>query len=167
MVIVGIDPGLVVTGYGVIGTTPDGQPYLCEGGAVRAGGEASLADRLREIHDGVQQVLVEHRPGVVVVEELYSKYTHPRTAILMGHARGVVYLAAAKLGIPVVGYTASTVKRALTGSGRASKEQVQHMVREVLSLTDVPKPDHVADALALALCHANADRPLAEVYLRR
>ena len=168
MLILGVDPGLIVTGYGVIEADQVGRVSLREGGVVRAAPKLSLEGRLRQIHEGIREVLAEHRPEVVAVEDLYSKYEHPKTAILMGHARGVVYLAAGQLDVPVVGYTAATVKKALTGSGRASKTQVQAMVQRVLGLEEPPHPDHVADALALALCHANAARPLpAGMALRR
>lgn len=167
MTIAGIDPGLNTTGYGVIRTDAVGVAWLAEGGTIRPTAKAPLECRLQELHRGIREVLEEHRPDVVVVEELYSKYEHPRTAILMGHARGVVYLAAAEMGVAVVGYTASTVKRAVTGSGRASKDQVQSMVQRALRLAQAPQPDHVSDALALALCHANTERPVLGGQFRR
>jgi len=167
MVIVGIDPGLNTTGYGAISTDEDGRPSLREGGTIRPARNLPLELRLCEIHRGVRQILEELQPHIVVVEELFSRYEHPKTAILMGHARGAVYLAAGQLGFPVVGYAASTVKRSLTGSGRASKSQVQQMVQDALSLAEAPEPDDVSDALALALCHANTERPILAGYVQR
>lgn len=157
MLILGVDPGLQVTGYGLI-EAAEGRERLREGGAIRSDPTAPLERRLLEIYRGLEEILSEVRPDVVAVEELYSTYGHPRTAILMGHARGVIYLAAAQHGIPVVSYLATKVKMALTGSGRASKQQVQQMVMQALSLDAPPQPADVADALALAVCHANMVR---------
>ena len=104
----------------------------------------------------------ELHPELMIVESLYSAYRHPRTAILMGHARGVIYLAAQRAGLPVAAYPASEVKRALTGAGRAGKQQVAEMVCRLLQLTEIPQPHDVTDALALALCHAAPQRFSAE-----
>lgn len=153
MRIIGIDPGLRVTGYGVIDATPRGVT-LVEGGVVRCSASLPLEKRVEIIFEGICEVLAEHRPSVVIVEELYSTYRHPRTAILMAHARGVIYLAAARANVPVSSYTATEIKRALTGSGRASKTQIQRVVQQRLRLRISPRPPDVADALALALCHS-------------
>ena len=110
------------------------------------------------LYDGVCEALDDLHPEVVIVESLYSKYRHPRTAILMGHARGVIYLAAQERSLQVEAYPASQVKRALTGAGRAGKDQVAEMVCRLLSLAEAPRPFDVTDALALALCHANPQR---------
>jgi crossover junction endodeoxyribonuclease RuvC len=118
----------------------------------------SLEQRLLEIHRGISEVICEFVPTVMVVEELYSKYTHPRTAILMGHARGAIYLAAAAQAVPVLSYASTRIKNSLTGHGRASKEQVQRMVQRVFGLNQMPHPPDVADALAVALCHHNVLR---------
>jgi crossover junction endodeoxyribonuclease RuvC len=152
--ILGLDPGLVCTGFGAVELIGF-RPELLEGGTIRPPTGAPLEERLRVLHDSLHDVLRRVRPSAVVVEEVYSKYEHPRTAILMGHARGVLLLAAAEEGAPVVSYQASRVKMALTGSGRASKEQVQAMVTGLLQLPESPTPADVTDALALALCHAN------------
>lgn len=125
---------------------------------VRTKASEPLAERMAKIHDGIAGVIGEHRPDVVVVEELYSTYTHPRTAILMGHARGVIYLAAGTSGVPVESYTATRVKKSLTGNGTASKQQVQRMVCQLLGLPKAPKSADVTDALALAICHAGPRR---------
>ena len=154
----GIDPGLNCTGYGVVDRLPDGRCRLVEAGAVRTAASAALETRLRVLYDGICEALDDLHPEVVIVESLYSKYSHPRTAILMGHARGVIYLAAQERGMQVEAYPASQVKRALTGAGRADKEQVAEMVCRMLALPEIPRPHDVTDALALALCHATPQR---------
>jgi crossover junction endodeoxyribonuclease RuvC len=151
MRILGIDPGLVACGYGVIDVA-NGRPRFVEGGLVRPT-RGALPDRLNELFAGIAEVIRDLQPAVLALEDLYSKYRHPRTAILMGHARGVICLAAAQGAIETVNYPASEVKRALTGNGRASKAQIHAMVRERLCLAAMPRSEHVSDALALALCH--------------
>jgi crossover junction endodeoxyribonuclease RuvC len=150
--ILGIDPGLNITGYGVLEIT-GGRLHLCEAGVVRGRSRGSLAKRLREIHDGVAEVIASFQPGAMALEELYSHYARPRTAILMGHARGVICLAAVQAGIPVIHYASTQVKRILTGNGRASKSQVQRAIQHELNLAEIPEPPDVADALAIAICH--------------
>jgi len=150
--ILGIDPGLNVTGYGVLDCS-GGTLRLCEAGIVRGRSRGSITRRVAEIHRGVADVIAALRPTVMAVEELYSHYKRPKTAILMGHARGVICLAAAEAGIPVVHYSATQVKKILTGSGRAGKAQVQRAIQRELALADAPEPHDVADALAIALCH--------------
>jgi len=122
---------------------------------VRTEQRRPLEERLRRLHDLVRGVVAELAPDAIVVEDLYSHYRHPVTAILMGHARGVIFLAAAEAGVPVVSYGATRIKKSLTGEGRASKEQVQRMVQSALGLRTLPEPPDVADALAVALCHCN------------
>ena len=150
--ILGIDPGLNTTGYGVL-EIGDGGPRVCEAGIVRGKARKSLTQRLSEIHQGVVDVIANLRPDAMALEELYSHYKRPRTAILMGHARGVICLAAVQAGIPVVHYSATQVKKILTGSGRAPKFQVQQAIQRELGLPEIPEPPDVADALAIALCH--------------
>jgi len=150
--ILGIDPGLNITGYGVL-EVGNGSPRLCEAGIVRGKSRGSLTGRLVEIHDGVAEVIASFQPAAMALEELFSHYGRPRTAILMGHARGVICLAAARAGVPVVHYSATQVKKMLTGSGRASKSQVQRAIQHELGLSQLPEPPDVADALAIALCH--------------
>ncbi|MEN6450474.1 MAG: crossover junction endodeoxyribonuclease RuvC [Thermoguttaceae bacterium] len=150
--ILGIDPGLNITGYGVL-EMADGRLRLCEAGVVRGKSKGSLTKRLVEIHQGVAEVIASLKPNAMAIEELYSHYERPRTAILMGHARGVICLAAAQAGIPVAHYSATQVKRILTGSGHAPKSQVQRAIQRELSLGAPPDPPDVADALAIALCH--------------
>ncbi|MBM3472842.1 MAG: crossover junction endodeoxyribonuclease RuvC [Armatimonadetes bacterium] len=164
--IIGIDPGLKVTGYGVV--RPDGGDIaLVEGGLLRTDPGAPLEERLRQLHAQLAEVLAGFPPQVVVVEDLYSQYAHPRTAILMGHARGVVYLAAAEAGAQVVAYAPALVKRSLTGNGRAPKEQVGRMVAQLLRLAEPPRPEDVTDALALALCHCVPTRARARPRVGR
>ncbi len=150
--ILGIDPGLNVTGYGLLEINSAG-PRLCEAGIVRGKQRNSLTARLVDIHRGVAEVIAGFQPAAMALEELYSHYDRPRTAILMGHARGVICLAAAQAGVPVIHYAATQVKKILTGSGRAPKLQVQQAIQRELGLSQPPEPPDVADALAIALCH--------------
>ena len=153
--ILGVDPGLQVTGYAVIEAAAHG-PRVCEAGVIRsAEGRAAtdMAPRVRALYDGIVEVIEQFRPNVVVVEQLFAHYEHPRTAILMAHARGVIFLAAGQRELPVVSYNATRIKKTITGSGRASKEQMQHTMQRELSLAKLPEPPDVADALAAALCH--------------
>jgi crossover junction endodeoxyribonuclease RuvC len=154
--VLGIDPGLNTTGYGVLERSPRG-PVLCEAGFVRSRPSGSLEARLAEIYEGVRDLIRSLTPQVMAVEELYSHYVRPRTAILMGHARGVICLAAAEAHVPVKHYAATQVKRLLTGSGRASKAQIQQAICRELALAAPPEPPDVADALAIALCHFYLD----------
>ena len=149
----GIDPGLGTTGYAVL-SDGDGVSVL-DAGVCRFESRAPLAERLVAVESDITAILTEHKPRVVAVEQLYSHYNHPRTAILMGHARGVMLLAAAKLGIEVRSYSATQIKRFLTGNGRATKGQMQRAVQTTLALAELPEPPDVADALAIALCCMN------------
>lgn len=156
--ILGIDPGLQVTGYAVLETRA-GTPRVCEAGIIRAveGRQATdMAQRVRHLYDGIVEVLEQFRPSVVAVEQLFAHYDHPRTAILMAHARGVMFLAAAQRELPVVSYNATRIKKTITGNGRASKEQMQRTIQRELGLPQLPEPPDVADALAAALCHYHA-----------
>ncbi|TWU57527.1 Crossover junction endodeoxyribonuclease RuvC [Rubripirellula reticaptiva] len=149
--ILGIDPGLNTTGYGVIEF--DGmKPRLIEAGIVRSKAKASIESRLDEIYSGVLEVIEMHHPTTMALEQLFSHYERPRTAILMGHARGVICLAAAKCGIEVAHFEPTRVKKVMTGNGRASKSQMQLAVKAHLQLATVPEPPDVADALAIAIC---------------
>jgi crossover junction endodeoxyribonuclease RuvC len=163
--ILGIDPGLNITGYGVLEVQPTGL-CLCEAGVVRSRGGASLVERLADIHRGVADVIAGLHPTVMALEELYSHYDRPRTAILMGHARGVICLAGAQAGIPVCHYPATQVKRMLTGAGQASKAQMQRAIQFELRLPKLPEPPDVADALAIAMCHYYLDGKRKRVGLK-
>jgi crossover junction endodeoxyribonuclease RuvC len=153
--ILGIDPGLNTTGYAVIESHAGG-PKLIEAGILTSD-EAKTADnlpnRLKALFDGVLDVITQLHPTVLSVEQLYAHYEHPRTAILMGHARGAILLAGAQHGLPVVSYAATQIKKSITGSGRASKEQMQMAMLREFRLAAMPEPHDVADAMAIALCH--------------
>lgn len=148
--ILGIDPGLNTTGYGVIDVS-SGKVRLLEAGIVRSRSK-ELAPKIREIYDGVRDVIETFTPDVMAMEQLYSHYDRPTTAILMGHARGAICLAAAQSNLEVVSYAATKVKKILTGSGRATKDQMQRAIKLELGLSKYPEPPDVADALAIALC---------------
>ena len=152
--ILGIDPGLGITGYGVLEFSA-ARPILREAGVIRTSDDdaTDLASKVLSVYKGVVEVIAQFEPEAMAVEQLYAHYDHPRTAILMGHARGVIFLAAADKGIPVLSYAATQVKKIVTGNGRASKEQVQRTIQRELGLANVPDPPDVADALAVALCH--------------
>ena len=152
MRILGVDPGLNITGYSVLETSPGGI-QVCEAGVVRGRARGDLAERVCAIHQGIAEVIGSYRPASLALEELFSHYKRPRTSILMGHARGVICLAAAQAGLSVHHYSATQVKRILTGNGRAPKLQMQQAVMRELRLDAVPEPADVADALAIALCH--------------
>jgi crossover junction endodeoxyribonuclease RuvC len=150
--VLGLDPGLRTTGYAVLEKAGRGAK-VCEAGVLTAPAKGDLAARIRTLFDGLEQVLDEWTPTAVAVEQLYAHYAHPRTAILMGHARGAFLLACARRDVPVVSYASTKIKRLITGSGRAGKPQVQHAVARELGLAKPPEPHDVADALAVALCH--------------
>ena len=155
MRILGIDPGLQTTGYAVLETTSSG-PRVCEAGVVRSAEDRATTDmapRLKVLYDGVMEVLAEWKPNIMCVEQLYAHYEHPRTAILMGHARGCLMLAGAQHHIDVLSYAATRVKKTITGHGRADKIQIQNAMKRELNLAKLPEPHDVSDALAIALCH--------------
>ncbi len=153
----GVDPGLNRTGYALLERGPRG-PRLIEGGIIRSTRSLSLAERVHEIGEGLREVIREHRPEVMAVEQVFSHRAHPKTAVLMAHARGAILFAACDCGLPVVHYTATQVKRLLTGSGRSTKEQVQLAICRELCLDAVLEPNDVADAFAIALCHFHSLR---------
>ncbi|MEW6197862.1 MAG: crossover junction endodeoxyribonuclease RuvC [Planctomycetota bacterium] len=150
--VLGIDPGLQRTGYAlVLPRAGPREPRLLEAGVIRLRSQRPLAERLAELEVGLQSIMRAFRPAALACEELYAHYRHPRTAILMGHARGVVLLQAARAGLEIIPLAATHVKKLLTGSGRATKRQVQLAVTATFNLPTVPEPDDVADALAIAL----------------
>ena len=162
--ILGIDPGLHVTGYAVIEASSRGA-YVVEAGVIRPRGESAktFEGRLLALHNGVLEVLDAFPPSSMAMEQVHSHPKHPRTAILMSHARGVIMLAAAKRSISVTGYAAARIKKTLTGSGKAIKEQMQHAIQTELGLDRLPEPHDVADACAVALCHFQMTRNWAGV----
>jgi len=151
MRILGIDPGLQRTGYGVVDYRLT-RPQLVDGGVIRLNPRLSIPQRLCELETEISGILVEHRPEVCAVEQLYSHYAHPRTAILMGHARGVILMVAQRHGVRIAEFAANRVKQAVTGHGHASKLQIQRTIQAIWNLPELPSPPDVADALAIALC---------------
>lgn len=149
--VLGIDPGLNTTGYAVLERCIK-YPRVCEAGVIRGTVRGSLTARVKQIFDGLTEVISTFSPAALALEELYSHYARPKTAILMGHARGVICLAAEQAGLPVASFSATQVKKTLTGSGRASKQQLQQAVQRELNLQATPDPFDVSDALAIALC---------------
>ena len=145
----GVDPGLVATGFGVL-EADGGGVTVRDAGVISTTTGQPLEARLNALHRAVHRIIELQSPGLLVVEDLYTEYKFPRTAILMGHARGVIYLAARQLGVAVIALAPSEVKRAMTGNGAAGKAQVQRAVQTVLGLKELPRPSHVADALGLA-----------------
>lgn len=150
--ILGIDPGSRATGYGVI-TKKGNRLYYVTCGVIRLSDKFSFSERLKIIFDGLCEVIETHRPTVAAVEDVFVA-ANPRTALKLGHARGVAVLAALNNGLPVHDYTPRMVKQAVVGYGNADKHQVQQMVRVLLQLSAPPSAD-AADALAVAMCHAN------------
>lgn len=148
--VVGVDPGLVTTGYGVI-EARDGAVALLEAGLIETQREWPLDERVTAIYERVAALLSRHTPAVLVLEDLYSEYRFPRTALLMAHARGVVCLAARQWRVTVLALSPAEVKRAIAGHGGAAKAQIQRGVQYRLRLDTPPRSSHVADALALAL----------------
>jgi crossover junction endodeoxyribonuclease RuvC len=155
MRILGIDPGLQVCGYACLEAGGD-KETLIEAGVIRTRTGSAIEEKLNRIAEDTQSLLENFKPDVVAVEELYSHYAHPRTAILMGHARGVILQRCAQAAIEVRSFSATRIKKSITGNGRASKEQVQKTIQTILSLPQIPEPNDVADAIAAALCCANS-----------
>ncbi len=163
MIVLGIDPGTASTGYGVVTSDParPGRLRALDGGVVETPAGVPLERRLATIHARVCELVDEHAPAAVAIEDLYFG-ANARSALAVGQARGVVLLAAGQRGLPCGSYTPQQVKSAVCGSGRAEKLQVQQMVQRLLALAELPRPDHAADALAVAICHLNR-APLAGV----
>ena len=153
MIVLGIDPGVANTGYGVV-AHDRGRLVALDGGVIETRARLDAGARLAAIHTRVGELLDGYRPDAVAVEDLYFG-ANARSAFAVGQARGVVMLAAGRRGVPCSSYTPQQVKGAVCGSGRAAKDQVQRMVQSLLALPDLPRPDHAADALAVAICHAN------------
>ena len=151
--ILGVDPGLEKTGYGLV-RVDGNEEKLIEGGVVRSKVGIPIEDRLVSIFKGISEIITEFKPSVVVIEELYIHKSYPKTSMIIGYVRGIILMTARLNSIPVVSYPATTIKKFLTGSGRASKQQVQKMIMKRLKINKAPSPDDVSDALATALCHA-------------
>jgi crossover junction endodeoxyribonuclease RuvC len=154
MLVLGVDPGLGTTGYGLV-RFQAGRSKLVEGGVIRTGDTETMEYRVGAIYEGMLEILGEYTPDIIAMEDLYSHYKHPKTAIIMGHARGAVLVAAFSKKIAVQHYPATKIKMALTGNGRARKEQVRQMIVQMLGLKQEIEPLDISDALAAALCHIN------------
>lgn len=148
----GIDPGLNRTGYAIIRRTQRG-PSLLEGGVIRSTKTKTLSERVLEIGQGLQEIIDEFQPEAMAIEEVFSMVRNPKTAVLMAHARGAILFAAAQAQLSVVHYSPRQIKKLLTGSGAAPKEQVQQAIQRELRLKKILEPNDVADASAIALCH--------------
>jgi crossover junction endodeoxyribonuclease RuvC len=151
MIVLGIDPGLQVCGYAAV-RAEGSDCRLIEAGVIRTDRRLALTKRLCQIAGDLGDLLDKYRPETVAVEELYSHYAHPRTAVLMGHARGVILMRAALSGAEVRSFSATRIKKSLTGNGRASKLQMQRTIQSLLGLPKLPQPADVADAVAVAMC---------------
>jgi crossover junction endodeoxyribonuclease RuvC len=157
MVVMGIDPGVASTGFGVVRTT-GGKMSAVDGGVIEAPREEPAEGRLVRIHEALAELLTRHEPVALALEDVYFG-KNVRSAISVGQARGVILLAAGQRGVPCFDYTPQAVKMAVCGSGSAAKKQVQRMVGTLLGLPQPPESDHAADALAVAICHAGHTRP--------
>jgi crossover junction endodeoxyribonuclease RuvC len=155
--ILGIDPGTGILGFGVIDAEPGGKAKLVDGGVIRTPPHQPLDERLIEIYRHISSEIAKTKPTVMAIEKLFFAQ-NVTTAMSVSHARGVVMLAGKLAGLEIAEYTPLQIKQALTGYGRADKSQMQEMVRIILGLKDIPKPDDCADALATAICHAMTSR---------
>ena len=166
MIILGVDPGTLATGYGVIAAPAGGRVELVACGAIRNGGDQAMPERLKRIYASLAEVIAQYRPDEFAVETaFYGK--NAQSALKLGQARGVAMLAAVNADIPVCEYSPREVKKAIVGNGSASKEQVQYMVKTLLMLKEPPRPLDVSDALAVAICHLqrrHAGRPKAKSW---
>jgi len=156
MIILGIDPGTAICGYGVVEHMGN-RFRLLEYGAIRSSSDEEPAARLHTIFSGVNRIIDQYRPDQMAVEELFFN-KNVRTALVVGQARGVIMLAGHLKGLPIYEYTPLQVKQAVVGYGRAEKQQVQYMVKAILNLNEIPKPDDAADALAISICHGHSVR---------
>ncbi|MCM8761511.1 MAG: crossover junction endodeoxyribonuclease RuvC [Candidatus Omnitrophica bacterium] len=155
MRVLGVDPGLGTTGYGVI----DEDTFaLIEAGVIKTRANTPIQERIKKIFDEISSIITEHRPGVLVLEKIYSHYKHPTTAILMGHARAMACLVCGKFGVKLVNYPSTRIKKSVTGNGHASKHQVQRMVKDILRLKKLPEPLDVSDALAMAISYCYIEK---------
>ena len=159
MLVLGIDPGTAITGYGLVREDDEGLA-LVECGVITTPADQPLPQRLQTIYRGLAAIIGQHRPDQVAVEELFFS-RNVRTALSVGHARGVALLALADAGLPIFEYKPLEVKQAIAGYGGADKQQVQEMVRMLLRLNHVPQPDDAADAIAVAVCHIHSARMMA------
>lgn len=167
MKILGIDPGYAIMGYGVIEMIGN-RFRVCQYGSITTDAGTPIEERLSHLYDSLREIIDEEKPDVASIEELFFN-NNAKTAIMVGEARGIAVLACAKGGLEIAEYTPMQIKQALVGYGKADKKQVQQMVKTLLNLKEVPKPDDTADALAAAVCHAHSagtSRRLKELYRR-
>jgi crossover junction endodeoxyribonuclease RuvC len=162
LIIVGVDPGTAVTGYGVVAQAGGGAVSLLECGVIRTDAAHALPQRLRDIYEGVADVLGRHDAQALAIESVFYG-RNVRTTVVLGHARAAAMLAGALRGLPVAEYSPAEVKNAIAGTGRATKEQVQYMVQQLLQLRAVPQPADAADGIAVALCHCQSAALLARL----
>ena len=156
MIIMGIDPGFAITGFGIV--KYEGNKYsVVDYGAITTEASMKLSSRLLLLHNGLEELINKYKPDAISIEELFFN-KNIKTALTVGHGRGVAVLAAAKSGVDIFEYTPLQVKQSVVGYGRAEKAQIQQMVKAILNLNAIPKPDDVADALAVAICHGNSHR---------
>lgn len=160
MVILGVDPGFGITGYGAVEADPLDlrQVRLVEAGVLRSDKDLPFSGRLEEIYRRMMEILEEFKPDSVAVEDIYSVQSFPRSSISIGHVRGVLLLAAAQRGVPVFSYFPRQIKKALVGNGNATKSQIQKMVEMTFDFSGKGCPDDLSDAIAIALCHASHAR---------
>ena len=161
MIVLGIDPGTAVTGYGVVKGDRSAPPRLMECGIIRTRPRDPLASRLQEIHAGVTELIQRHRPDALSIEDVFYA-RNVRTTVVLGHARGVILLAAANARIAIAEYPPAEIKKAVVGTGAATKEQVQFMVARILRLKTPPEPADASDGVAAALAHIMNPRILAD-----
>lgn len=155
MLVLGIDPGTATTGYGLVRQLSGRQVELVDYGVIRTPANQPMAERLRQLYHDLSAIIAKYAPDEAAVEELFFS-RNVTTALSVGQARGVAILAAAEAGLPVHEYKPREVKQAVVGYGNASKEQVQQMVRVLLNIDEVPRPDDAADAVAVAICHIHS-----------
>jgi crossover junction endodeoxyribonuclease RuvC len=159
MFALGLDPGTATTGYGLVRLEPDGGLLAVKYGVITTPKNTPAPERLLTLYDQLQVLLQEHNPETVAVEKLFFQ-RNVSTALAVGQARGVMLLALARAGLEVFEYTPNEIKQAVAGYGSAGKRQMQEMVRVLLALDDIPRPDDAADALAVAICHLHSARML-------
>lgn len=162
MLVIGIDPGTATTGYGLVQESEDGTLMAVDYGAVVTPSKMPMPERLSLLYDSLKDILQSHPPESAAVEKLFFQ-KNVRTAMSVGQARGVALLALTQAGLPVAEYAPNEIKQAVAGYGGADKRQIQEMVRTLLNLDEIPKPDDAADALAVAICHLHSARTL-ELY---
>jgi crossover junction endodeoxyribonuclease RuvC len=155
MLVIGIDPGTAITGYGLVRESEQGNLSVEDFGVIQTSSDLAMPERLLQLHEKLQEIIVLHRPQSGAVEKLFFQ-RNVRTAISVGQARGVALLTLAEAQVPVAEYTPMEIKQAVVGYGGADKNQVQQMVRALLGMPEIPRPDDAADALAVAICHLHS-----------